>query len=73
MAEQKKQPARKPAAKKATARKPAAAKTTRTRKLKVTAVTGEQIAERAYFIWADGSNAGEFENWLQAERELTTP
>ena len=71
MAEEKKQPARKPAAKKTTSRKPAAAKTTRSRKPKVT-VTGEQIAERAYYIWADGSGGGEFDNWLQAERELTT-
>jgi DUF2934 family protein len=72
MAEEKKQPARKPAAKKTTSRKPAAAKTTRSRKPKVTAVTGEQIAERAYYIWADGSGAGAFDDWLRAERELTT-
>ena len=41
---------------------------TRSRKPKVTVVTGEQIAERAYYIWADGSGAGAFDDWIRAER-----
>ena len=36
------------------------------------AVTAEQVAERAYYIWADGSGDDPFANWLQAERELQT-
>ena len=36
----------------------------------MTVVTGEQIAERAYYIWADGSGAGAFDDWIRAEREL---
>ena len=72
MAEEKKQPARKPSAKKATSPKLAAAELTCSREPKLTAVTGEQIAERAYYIWADGSGAGAFDDWLRAERELTT-
>jgi len=44
----------------------------RARKPKVAEVTGEQIAERAYYIWADGSGDDPFANWLQAERELQT-
>ena len=47
-------------------------KTVRARKPKVAAVTGEQIAERAYYLWADGSGDDPFANWLQAERELQT-
>jgi hypothetical protein len=55
--------------KKAAATKP---KVVRARKPKVTAITGEQIAERAYYIWAEGSGDDPFANWIQAERELTT-
>ena len=47
-------------------------KAVRARKPKVAAVTGEQIAERAYYLWADGSGDDPFANWLQAERELQT-
>ena len=47
-------------------------KTVRARKPKVVAVTGEQIAEKAYYLWADGSGDDPFANWLQAERELQT-
>ena len=47
-------------------------KTVRARKPKVAAVTPEQVAERAYYIWADGSGDDPFENWIRAERELTT-
>ena len=41
-------------------------------KPKVAAITAEQVAERAYYIWADGSGDDPFANWLRAERELTT-
>ncbi len=41
-------------------------------KPKPAAVTLEQVAERAYYIWADGSCDDPFANWLRAERELTT-
>jgi hypothetical protein len=51
---------------------PTKPKTVRARKPKVTAVTTEQVAERAYYIWADGSGDDPFANWLQAERELQT-
>jgi hypothetical protein len=47
-------------------------KTVRARKPRVVGVTGEQIAERAYYLWADGSGDDPFANWLQAERELQT-
>jgi hypothetical protein len=47
-------------------------KTVRARKPKLVAVTGEQIAERAYYLWADGSGDDPFANWLRAERELQT-
>ena len=51
------------------ARKP---KAVRARKSKAPAITAEQVAERAYYIWADGSGDDPFANWLQAERELQT-
>ena len=61
---------KKTAATKAAATKP---KIVRARKPKVTAaITADQVAERAYYIWADGSGDDPFANWLQAERELTT-
>jgi hypothetical protein len=47
-------------------------KTVRARKPKTAAVTPEQVAERAYYIWADGSGDDPFANWIRAERELTT-
>ena len=57
------------AAKKAAATKP---KVIRARKPKAPAVTAEQVAERAYYIWADGSGDDPFANWIRAERELQT-
>ena len=57
------------AAKKAVATKP---KVVRARKPKAPAVTAEQVAERAYYIWADGSGDDPFANWIRAERELQT-
>jgi hypothetical protein len=54
---------------KITATKP---KVVRARKPKAPAITAEQVAERAYYIWADGSGDDPFANWLQAERELQT-
>jgi hypothetical protein len=57
------------AAKKAVAAKP---KVVRARKPKAPAITAEQVAERAYYIWADGSGDDPFANWIRAERELTT-
>jgi Protein of unknown function (DUF2934) len=55
-------------------RKAAAAKPkiVRARKPKAPAVTAEQVAERAYYIWADGSGGDPFANWIRAERELQT-
>jgi hypothetical protein len=47
-------------------------KTVRARKPKAAAITAEQVAERAYYIWADGSGDDPFANWVRAERELTT-
>ena len=55
--------------KKAAAAKP---KVVRARKPKAPAITAEQVAERAYYIWADGSGDDPFANWIRAERELTT-
>ncbi|MGH3072891.1 MAG: transposase [Gaiellaceae bacterium] len=66
-------------------KKPRAAKTTkkaetttkpkavRARKPKTTTptITPEHIAERAYYIWAEGSDGDAFAHWIQAERELT--
>jgi hypothetical protein len=49
----------------------AKAKVVRTRKPKPIAVTPAQIAERAYYIWAEGSPGDALEHWVQAERELT--
>jgi hypothetical protein len=46
-------------------------KTVRARKPKVAAVTGEQIAERAYYLWVEGSDGDAFAHWVRAERELT--
>ena len=54
---------------KTTATKP---KAVRARKPKSAAVAHEQVAERAYYIWAEGSGDDPFANWLQAERELQT-
>jgi hypothetical protein len=47
-------------------------KVVRARKPKAPAITAEQVAERAYYIWADGSGDDPFANWIRAERELTT-
>jgi hypothetical protein len=59
---------------KTTATKTAATKrkTVRARKPEVAAVTGEQIAERAYYLWAEGSGDDPFTNWIRAESELQT-
>ena len=57
------------ATKKVAATKP---KTVRARKPKLAAVTGEQIAERAYYIWVDSPDGDAFSHWVQAERELMT-
>ena len=59
---------------KTTATKKAVAKpkVVRARKPKAPAITAEQVAERAYYIWADGSGDDPFANWIRAERELTT-
>jgi hypothetical protein len=53
---------------KAAATKP---RVVRARKPKVAAVTGEHIAERAYYLWVEGSDGDAFAHWVQAERELT--
>ena len=34
------------------------------------AITHDQIARRAYEIWASGHGGSEFDNWVRAEREL---
>ena len=47
-------------------------KAVRARKPKAAAITPEQVAERAYYIWADGSGDDPFANWIRAERELQT-
>ena len=52
----------------ATAAKP---KLVRARKPKAPVVSAEQIAERAYYIWVEGSEGDAFEHWVRAERELT--
>lgn len=56
---------------KKTTRKPAVRKPAVRRK-KQTAPTYDEVAMRAYFIHLEGTGAGELENWLRAERELTT-
>jgi hypothetical protein len=63
---------KKPRAAKATTSKTTKPKLVRARKPKVTAITPDQIAERAYFLWAEGSDGDAFEHWVRAERELTT-
>ena len=57
------------AATKVAATKP---KAVRARKPKASAITAEQVAERAYYIWAEGSGDDPFANWIRAERELQT-
>lgn len=49
------------------ARKPAAGTTTRARRREV---THETIARRAFEIYAAGSTAGPFGDWVRAESEL---
>jgi hypothetical protein len=39
---------------------------------KAPAITAEQVAERAYYIWAEGSGDDPFANWIRAEQELQT-
>jgi hypothetical protein len=56
-------PEQKKAVKKAV-RKPAV------RRKKKSVPTPEQIAARAYFLHLEDASAGEFDNWLRAEREL---
>jgi hypothetical protein len=60
---------KKVATKKVAATKP---KVVRARKPKAPPITAEQVAERAYYIWADGSGDDPFANWIRAERELQT-
>jgi hypothetical protein len=45
-------------------------KAVRARKPKAPAITAEQVAERAYYIWAEGSGDDPFANWIRAEQEL---
>jgi hypothetical protein len=51
--------------------KPARRPALRTRKAAAVAVTHDQIAERAYRLYVDGSEGDAFEHWVRAERELT--
>jgi len=51
---------------------PAKPKVVRATKPKVAAITPEQVAELAYYIWAEGSGDDPFANWIRAERELQT-
>ena len=51
---------------------PTRPKVVRARKPKAPAITAEQVAERAYYIWADGSGDDPFANWIRAEHELQT-
>jgi hypothetical protein len=57
-------PARKPAVRKPVVRRRRAAAA-------APAVTHDQIAERAYRLYLDGSEGDAFAHWLRAERELT--
>ena len=59
---------------KTTATKKAASPKPKTfaRKPEAVAVTGEQIAERAYYLWVEGSGDDPFTNWIRAEGELQT-
>lgn len=52
-----------------TSKAPAARK--RTVRRKVAAISPEEIATRAYYLHLEGGH-DPFENWLRAERELTT-
>lgn len=45
-------------------------KTTTTTTTTTKTVTHEQIAARAYAIYASGKGGTELQNWIQAEREL---
>lgn len=58
------------AAKKAASTATAVRKRT-TRKKAAPAITPEQIAERAYYLYLE-RGGDELENWLHAERELVT-
>ena len=49
------------------ARKP----TIRKRKVAAPPVTHDQIAERAYLLYAAGTEGDAFSHWVRAERELT--
>ena len=49
---------------------PAAAATARPAASGEQVVTHEQIARRAYEIWASGKGGSDFDNWTRAEREL---
>ena len=57
-------PARKPTVRKPTVRRRRAA-------VVAPAVTHEQIAERAYWLYLDGTEGDAFAHWVRAERELT--
>ena len=55
-----------------TAEKAAKPKVVRARKPKTTTpIAPEHIAERAYYLWAEGTEGDAFEHWVRAERELT--
>jgi hypothetical protein len=51
-------------------KKPTTRKPTVRRRKKTAAPTPEHIAVRAYFLHLEDGAAGEFDNWLRAEREL---
>ena len=57
------------AAKKAASAATAVRKRTTKKKTATTAITQEQIAERAYYLYLE-RGGDELENWLHAEREL---
>ena len=59
----------KPAKSARSADKPTASRTRVTRQHKP---SHDEIAERAYFIHLEEGGCYELENWLRAERELTT-
>lgn len=50
----------------------AAARPKRTVRQKKVVFTSDDVAVRAYHLWEAGTPGGEFEHWLQAERDLAT-
>jgi hypothetical protein len=60
----------KKAPRKATTTKKTTTRARSTKPAEATVTVEQAVAERAYYLWLEGTGANDFERWAQAERDL---